>query len=139
MPTFREPCSPLHQGKGQPDTELFLQAVPFYITLLVGVVGMGGEGEEVVGGERDGGIGRSSITGRIGLPKEQPGGTAQYQAAPRPDEVDCKIHETLASQEWIWTRRKSAKRITFIQKAPVKASRICLNSFIMNFVCIFYS
>ncbi|KYN30084.1 hypothetical protein ALC57_00461 [Trachymyrmex cornetzi] len=96
MPTFREPCSPLHQGDGQPDTELFLRAVPFYITLLVGVVGMGGEGEEVVGGERGGGI-------------------AQYRAAPRPDEVDCKVYETLASQEWIWTRRKLAKLITFIQ------------------------
>jgi len=35
---FRELCSPLHQGEEQPDTELFLQAVPFY-TLLVGVVG----------------------------------------------------------------------------------------------------
>ncbi|KYN08826.1 hypothetical protein ALC57_19073, partial [Trachymyrmex cornetzi] len=83
MPTFREPCSPLHQGEGQPDTDLFLWAVPFYITLLVGVVWMGGEGEG-------------------------------YQAAPRPDEVDCKVHETLASQEWIWTRRKLVKRITFL-------------------------
>ncbi|KYN10040.1 hypothetical protein ALC57_17835, partial [Trachymyrmex cornetzi] len=95
MSTFREPCSPLHQSEGQPDTELFLQAVPFYITLLLGVVGIGGEGEGVVGGGR-------------------PGGTAQYQAAPRPEEVDYKVHETLASQEWIWTRRKPAKRITFI-------------------------
>ncbi|KYN23185.1 hypothetical protein ALC57_04399 [Trachymyrmex cornetzi] len=94
MPMFREPCSPLHQGEGQRDTELFLRAVPFYITLLVGVVGMGGEGEEVMGGERGGGI-------------------AQYQAAPRPDEVDCKVHETLASQEWIWTQRKPSKRITY--------------------------
>ncbi|KYN12230.1 hypothetical protein ALC57_15627 [Trachymyrmex cornetzi] len=91
MPTFRDPRSPLHQGEEQPDTELFLQAVPFYITLLVGV---GGEGEEVVG--------------------ERGGGIVQYQAAPRPDEVDCKVHETLASQEWIWTRRKPAKRITFM-------------------------
>ena len=24
MPTFREPCSPLHQSEEQPDTELFL-------------------------------------------------------------------------------------------------------------------
>ena len=37
-----------------------------------------------------------------------------YQAAPRPDEVDCKVYETLAFQEWIWTRRKPAKRIIFI-------------------------
>ena len=28
-------------------------------------------------------------------------GTAQYQVAPHPDEVDCKVHETLAFQEWI--------------------------------------
>jgi len=44
MPTFREPCSPLHQGEEQPDTD---------------------------------------------------------QIAPRPDEVDCKVHETLAFPEWI--------------------------------------
>jgi len=31
-----------------------------------------------------------------------------YQAAPCPNEVDCKVHETLAFQKW--TRRKSAKR-----------------------------
>ncbi|KYN15931.1 hypothetical protein ALC57_11823 [Trachymyrmex cornetzi] len=104
MSTFREPCSPLHQGEGQPDTELFLQAVPFYITLLVGVMGMGGEGEGVVGGER---------------------GTAQYQVAPCPDEADCKVHETLTSQEWIWTRRKPAKRITFIMNNSVKQTSIC--------------
>jgi len=30
--------------------------------------------------------------------------------APRPDEIDCKAHETLAFQKW----RKSAKRIIFI-------------------------
>ena len=36
------------------------------------------------------------------------------QAAPHPDKVDCKVHETLAFQEWIWTRRKPAKRIIFI-------------------------
>ncbi|KYN15223.1 hypothetical protein ALC57_12556, partial [Trachymyrmex cornetzi] len=100
MPTFREPCNILHQGKEQPDTELFFQAVPFYITLLVEVVGVSGEGEGIVGGERGGGI-------------------AQYQAAPRSDEVYCKVHETLASQEWIWTRRKPAKRITFIQECTV--------------------
>ena len=54
MPTFREPCNPLYQGK-EPN-----------------------------------------------------------QAAPRSDEVDCKVHETLAFQEWIWTRRKSAKCIIFM-------------------------
>ena len=37
-----------------------------------------------------------------------------YLGAPRPDKVDCKIHETLAFQEWIWTRKKFAKRIIFI-------------------------
>jgi len=42
MPTFREPCSPLHQDEEQPDTELPPEIVPFYITLLVGV----GTGEE---------------------------------------------------------------------------------------------
>ncbi|KYN18393.1 hypothetical protein ALC57_09268 [Trachymyrmex cornetzi] len=52
MPTFHEPCSPLHQGEGQSGTELFLRAVPFYIALLVVVVGMVGEGEGVMGGER---------------------------------------------------------------------------------------
>ncbi|EGI61977.1 hypothetical protein G5I_09725 [Acromyrmex echinatior] len=35
VPTFRGPCSPLHQGEEQPDTELFLQVLPFYVTLLV--------------------------------------------------------------------------------------------------------
>ncbi|EGI60741.1 hypothetical protein G5I_11034 [Acromyrmex echinatior] len=40
---------------------------------------------------------------------EGPGGTAQYQAAPRPDEVDCKVHETLAHQEWTKTWKKPAK------------------------------
>jgi len=50
MPTFCEPCNPLHQGEEQLDTELFLRVVPFYITLLVGVMGTkkkivsGGEG-----------------------------------------------------------------------------------------------
>ena len=38
MPTFREPCSPLHQGEKQPDIELFSPGRSFYITLLVGVV-----------------------------------------------------------------------------------------------------
>ncbi|KYN28712.1 hypothetical protein ALC57_01674, partial [Trachymyrmex cornetzi] len=27
MPTFREPCSPLHQGEEQPDTKLLLLAL----------------------------------------------------------------------------------------------------------------
>ncbi|KYQ50657.1 hypothetical protein ALC60_10253, partial [Trachymyrmex zeteki] len=91
MPTFREPCSPFYQGEEQPDTKLFLWAVPLYITLLVGMEG--GEEEENC--------------------RKRPGGTAQYQAAPRPDK-DCKVHETLAFQEWIWTRRKPAKRMIFI-------------------------
>jgi len=39
MPMFREPCSSLHQGEEQPDTELFLRVIPLlYITLLVGMV-----------------------------------------------------------------------------------------------------
>jgi len=40
--------------------------------------------------------------------------TVQYQTASCLDELDCKVHETLAFQEWIWTRRKPAKRIIFI-------------------------
>ncbi|EGI67642.1 hypothetical protein G5I_03748 [Acromyrmex echinatior] len=44
---------PFHQDKEQPDTELFLQALPFYITLLVG---MGIGGKRGVGGRRGGGI-----------------------------------------------------------------------------------
>jgi len=32
---FREPCSPLHQGDEQPDTELFLRAVPFILRYLL--------------------------------------------------------------------------------------------------------
>jgi len=43
--------------------------------------------------------------------KGWPGRTTYYQAAPRRDEVDCKVHEMLAFQEWIWTRRKLMKRI----------------------------
>ncbi|KYQ55106.1 hypothetical protein ALC60_06109 [Trachymyrmex zeteki] len=35
-------------------------------------------------------------------------------AAPRPDEVNCKVHETLVLQEWIWIRRKPTKRMIFI-------------------------
>ncbi|KYN41494.1 hypothetical protein ALC56_04099 [Trachymyrmex septentrionalis] len=34
MSTFREPCNPLYQDEEQPDTELFLRAVPFYIMLF---------------------------------------------------------------------------------------------------------
>ena len=52
-----------------------------------------------------------------------------YQIAPRPNEVDCKVHETLAFQEQ--TRRKPAKRIIFIQKA-LGASRILMNIFIFS-------
>jgi len=33
---FCEPCSPLHHQGEQPNTELFLRVVPFYITLFVG-------------------------------------------------------------------------------------------------------
>ena len=44
VPTFRGPCSPLHQGEEQPDTELFLQVLPFYVTLLVEVGDFGGGG-----------------------------------------------------------------------------------------------
>ena len=66
MPTFREPCS-LLQDKEQPDTELFLWAVPFY-TLLVGVVGkkrIVGEG----GGEKEERRNRSVLNNREnGLP-----------------------------------------------------------------------
>jgi len=29
MPTFREPCSSLHQGEEQPDTGLLLQLIPY--------------------------------------------------------------------------------------------------------------
>jgi len=65
MPTFHKPCNPLHQSE-EPDTELFLWAVPFY-TLLIGVVGgkkrTMGEGDR--GRKRRGGIGQSSITGRM--------------------------------------------------------------------------
>ncbi|KYN27440.1 hypothetical protein ALC57_03149 [Trachymyrmex cornetzi] len=92
IPTFCEPCSPLHQGEEQRDTELLLQAVLYILGFL----------EWWGWSERGKGL-----------------GTAQYQAAPRPDEVDCKVHKTLASQEWIWTRRKPAKLIIFIQKALV--------------------
>ncbi|KYM80079.1 hypothetical protein ALC53_09478 [Atta colombica] len=57
MPTFREPCSP-HQSEEQPDTKLFLQVVPFYITLLVGMVG---RKKRIMGEERKKGRGNQSI------------------------------------------------------------------------------
>jgi len=41
---------------------------------------------------------------------------AQYQTAPRPDEVNCKVHETLVFQEWIWIQKKPAKYIIFIER-----------------------
>jgi len=60
MPTFREPCSSLHQGEEQPDTKLFLRIILLlYITLLVSyatvgvmegkkrIVDGGGEGKSV--------------------------------------------------------------------------------------------
>jgi len=62
--TFHEPCSPL-QGEKQPDTELFLQVVFFILSYLLEwweekrQLWVNGEGE---GG---GGIGRSSIIGRM--------------------------------------------------------------------------
>ncbi|KYN29323.1 hypothetical protein ALC57_01240 [Trachymyrmex cornetzi] len=87
MPTFRKPCSPLHQDQKQPDTELFLRTVPFILRYLLEWWGRGRRELYMV---------------------------VQYQAAPRADEVDCKVHETLAFQEWIWTQRKLAKHIIFI-------------------------
>ncbi|EGI65480.1 hypothetical protein G5I_06032 [Acromyrmex echinatior] len=92
VPTFRGPCSPLHQGEEQPDTELFLQS----------------EGCSVFARKRDR-LNVVSIQNTVFLRTKGPGGTAQYQAAPRPDEVDCKAHETLAHQEWTKTWRKPAK------------------------------
>jgi len=59
MPMFREPC-PLHQGEEQSDTELFLRAIPFYIMLLIEVVG---KRREMWIEGRGGGIDQSSITG----------------------------------------------------------------------------
>jgi len=65
MPTFREFCSPHHQGKEQSDIELFLWIIPFlyyyYYLLVEGkkrIVGRGGEGKM-------GEIGQSSITERM--------------------------------------------------------------------------
>jgi len=47
MPTFREPCSSLHQGEEQPDIKLFLRVAPFIYDAIYGVV----EGEKrIVGG-----------------------------------------------------------------------------------------
>jgi len=62
--TFHEPCSPL-QSEKQPDTELFLQVVFFILSYLLEwweekrQLWVNGEGEE------GGGIGRSSIIGRM--------------------------------------------------------------------------
>ena len=50
----------------------------------------------------------------LGMPTFREPYSPLHQTAPRPDEVDCKVHETLAFQKWIWTRRKPAKRIIFI-------------------------
>jgi len=52
MSTFRESCGSLHQGEEQPDTELFLRAVLFFCTLLVGVVG---EKKRIMGEGGEGG------------------------------------------------------------------------------------
>ena len=66
MPTFRESCSSLYQGKvqeEQPDTELFLRVVPLLYITLVGVVE---EKKRIVsesGGMAE--IGQSLLTGRI--------------------------------------------------------------------------
>jgi len=61
MPTFREPCSPLHQDKEQPDTELFLRVVPLlYITLLVGME----EKKRIVDGRRQKRWGKSIFNNR---------------------------------------------------------------------------
>jgi len=66
MPTFREPCSPPHQSEEQPDTKLFLRVVPFYITLLVGMMMKGGRRELWVRrGRKAGEISQFSITGRM--------------------------------------------------------------------------
>jgi len=63
MPIFHEFCSPFHQGEEQPDTELFLQAIPFiyYATCWSSE----GKVENCGKGEERGGENRSSITRRI--------------------------------------------------------------------------
>ena len=64
LPTFRELCNPLHQGEEQLDSELSLrkpEAVPF---LDFATCWSGGGKEENCRGE-EGGMNRSSITGRI--------------------------------------------------------------------------
>ena len=62
IPTFREPCNPLHQDEEQPDTELFLRVVSFlyYATCWSDK----GEKRELWGGG-SGGIDQSSITGKM--------------------------------------------------------------------------
>jgi len=66
---FHEPCSSLHQGKEQSNTDLFLQIVSFlYITFLYYIFWSGEEKEENCGWGMGGGvreIGQSSLTGRI--------------------------------------------------------------------------
>jgi len=52
-PTFREPCSSLHQGEKQPDTELFLRIAPFIYYATCGVV----EGKKKIVGGNGGGVG----------------------------------------------------------------------------------
>ena len=62
MPTFREPCSPLHQSEEQLDTELFLRVIPFlYITLFVGVLE---RKKKIVGGGREERWGKSVFNNR---------------------------------------------------------------------------
>ncbi|KYN30342.1 hypothetical protein ALC57_00188, partial [Trachymyrmex cornetzi] len=123
MPTFREPCSSL-QGEEQPDTELFLQAVPLTHNQTKGSYPFFYMSKEQQ-------IGR--ILNKHNIRTKRPGGTAQYQAASRPDEMDCKIHETLAYQEWIWTRRKPAKRIIFIYRIIEKYRTPLIFSVRMHF------
>ncbi|KYM82775.1 hypothetical protein ALC53_06780 [Atta colombica] len=43
----------------------------------------------------------------------------KQQVVPRLDKINCKVHETLAFQEWIWTWRKPTK-YTFHRKHPWK-------------------
>ena len=55
----------------------------------------------------------------------------KYQAAPHLNEVDCKIHETLAFQEWIWIRRKLAKCIIFI---CIESTRRSLKNIYLKYI-----
>jgi len=58
---FLELYSPeLHQGEEQPDTEVFLRAVPFILRYL-----LEWWGKKKIVGEEMGEIGRSLITGRM--------------------------------------------------------------------------